>query len=137
MGVVVDSSAALDLILGTDRAGEVDPVLVGGDRALHAPALIDTETLIVLRRYWLRGELSESRAGAALDVYERLPIRVHQMRPLLRRAWALKPGITASDALYVALAEALDAVFLTTDDRLARVIRETDGIATRSLLDDS
>ncbi|HET8539371.1 MAG TPA: PIN domain-containing protein [Anaeromyxobacter sp.] len=39
---------------------------------------------------------------------------------LLRRAWELRASITAYDAMYVALAEALRAPLLTRDGRLAR-----------------
>ena len=38
---------------------------------------------------------------------------------LLPRIWALKDNLTAYDAAYVALAEALDAPLITRDRRLA------------------
>ena len=38
---------------------------------------------------------------------------------LLPRVWELRNNITACDAVYVARAEALDAVLLTRDRRLA------------------
>ena len=36
------------------------------------------------------------------------------------RIWALRDNLTAYDAVYVALAEALDSTLLTCDGRLAR-----------------
>ena len=41
---------------------------------------------------------------------------------LLRRCWELRDVCTTYDALYVALAEALDARLLTRDARLARAV---------------
>ena len=38
---------------------------------------------------------------------------------LLERVWELRHNLTAYDAAYVALAEALDATLLTRDRRLA------------------
>ncbi len=40
-------------------------------------------------------------------------------RDLLKRAWELRDTVRAWDAMYVALAEALGAVVITTDQRLA------------------
>jgi predicted nucleic acid-binding protein len=39
---------------------------------------------------------------------------------LLQRIWELRASLTAYDGAYVALAEALDAPFLTCDSKLAR-----------------
>lgn len=49
-----------------------------------------------------------------------LPLTRYPHAPFVGRAWALRENITAYDAAYVALAEALDAPLLTTDGRLAR-----------------
>ncbi len=40
--------------------------------------------------------------------------------PLLDRVWALRENLTAYDAVYAALAEALDAILLTCDARSTR-----------------
>ena len=37
----------------------------------------------------------------------------------LRRIWELRDNVTAYDAAYIALAEALDGALLTRDERLA------------------
>jgi predicted nucleic acid-binding protein len=44
-------------------------------------------------------------------------------RAFLRRAWELRANVRGWDAMYVALAEALQAVLITTDKRLARATR--------------
>ena len=51
---------------------------------------------------------------------ERLGLRRYPSRALWPRAWELRTNLTAYDALYVALAEQLDAPLLTADARLAR-----------------
>jgi predicted nucleic acid-binding protein len=51
-------------------------------------------------------------------------IALHPPRPLLRRAWRLRRNFTPADGLYLALAEALDAALLTTDQRLGVAGRE-------------
>ncbi len=45
----------------------------------------------------------------------------HPHTPLMERIWALGENLTAYDAAYVALAEALDAPLVTMDARLAQV----------------
>ena len=122
MGVVLDASAVVELILGTRIARAIQQRLADAE-AIHAPALVDTETLIVLRRYDLRGELPPDRAREALVRYRRLPVRLHHLRPLIDRAWALRRNFTPPDAFYVALAERLRVPLLTADARLARATR--------------
>ena len=43
------------------------------------------------------------------------------IEPLLERVWQLRANVSAYDAVYVALAEALSEVLVTGDRRLARV----------------
>lgn len=43
------------------------------------------------------------------------------IEPLLHRIWQLRANVSAYDAVYVALAEALSDVLVTGDRRLARV----------------
>ena len=58
----------------------------------------------------------QHRAGA--DLVE-LPLTSFPFEPLADRVWELHPGVTAYDAAYVALAEALDVPLWTLDRRLA------------------
>lgn len=48
-----------------------------------------------------------------------MPIQRYPHIEVLERIWALRHNISAYDAAYVALAEALDAPLLTCDARLA------------------
>ena len=59
-------------------------------------------------------------AQQAIDDLASWPAARVDHRPLLERAWDLRHSLTAADALYVALAEALQVPLLTLDKRLAR-----------------
>ena len=70
-------------------------------------------------RYWNAGELDDERGAQALDDLADLPIHRYPHDLLLPRIWELRANLTAYDAAYVALAEALGAPLLTRDARLA------------------
>lgn len=88
-------------------------------RTLHTPHLLDIEVAQVLRRYAMAGEIDRQRGAAALTDLADLPLRRYPHDILLPRVWELRNNLTAYDAVYVALAEALDAPLLTRDKRLA------------------
>ncbi len=117
--IVIDASAALELLLATPAGKSIEARLFAPRETLYAPHLIDVEITQVLRRYASSGQVSVRRCGQALDDW--LAIRVHRYahEPLLARVWALRANLTAYDAAYVALAEALDAPLLTRDARIA------------------
>ena len=117
---VLDASLVVEVILRTPLGiRHADRVLDAND-PLHVPHLLDVEAVQVLRRLTLEGELAPERAEQALDVLTDLPLVRHDHTPLITRAWALRTSMTAYDAMYVALAEGLDATLLTCDGRLAR-----------------
>ena len=89
------------------------------DEDLAAPELIDLEVVSVLRRQLSAGSLDERRALLAVDDFRDLPMQRASHRPLLARCWELRGNLTAYDAAYVALAEALESVLLTADAHLA------------------
>ena len=117
--IVTDASVILDLLLNTPAAGRIKSRMFGSDETLHAPALLDLEIAQVLRRYASRREISAERGRSALAVLERFPITRYPHEPLLPRIWELRANLTAYDAAYIALAEGLDATFLTRDARVA------------------
>jgi len=92
--------------------------LTAGDD-LVAPDLIDVETVAVLRKRWMAGDLSKNRFAAAIDDLEDLGLVRYPALPLMRRAFELRDNVTAYDAVYVALAERLDCTLVTADRRLA------------------
>ncbi len=90
---------------------------------MHAPHLLDVEVTQVLRRYANAGEINEGRGSEALADLADFPIRRYPHGFLLTRAWSLRHNFTAYDAVYVALAESLNARLLTHDQRLAAAVR--------------
>lgn len=111
----------IELILGTASGAVVARRIGDPGETLHAPHLIDLEVTQVLRRYWLTGEISQQRAIAARRDFADLDIVRYAHDMILDRIWDLKGNLTAYDAAYVVLAEALDAPLLTSDKRLQRV----------------
>lgn len=117
--IVVDASAVLDGLLDATANAEIAAYLSGGGDRLAAPDLIDVEVPSVLRRWERRRDISARRAEQALHDLQELPITRYPARALLGRAWKLRHTLTAYDAQYVALAQALPAKLLTTDERMA------------------
>jgi predicted nucleic acid-binding protein len=117
--IVVDASALLEALLRTPSAKVVEDRLFAQGQTLHAPHLLDVEVAQVIRRYALNGEIDGVRGGLALADLSEFPLRRYPHDFLLPRIWALRNNLTAYDAAYVALAEALDAPLLTRDRRLA------------------
>jgi len=118
--IVLDASAAIELVLQTSRAERIAARALHPTQRLHAPHLIDIEVSQVLRRLVQAREITLARAELALGDFEQLMIERYAHRPLLRRIWDLRSAVSAYDAAYVALAEALAAPLLTCDEKLAR-----------------
>jgi predicted nucleic acid-binding protein len=118
--IVLDASALVELLLGTDQGRSIAARIADPELGLHAPHLADVEVAQALRRYVREGELDPAAAAAALEDLRSLDLERHGHEALLSRVWALRDNLTAYDAVYVALAEALDSTLLTCDGRLAR-----------------
>ena len=117
--IVVDASAILEVLLRTPAAHRVEKRIFAPGQSLHAPHLIDLEVLQVLRRYAARREISGERGREAVSDLGAFRLRRWAHDALAARIWDLRQNLTAYDAAYVALAEALDAPLLTRDRRLA------------------
>jgi predicted nucleic acid-binding protein len=118
--IVIDASALLELLLGTDRADRIASRALAPIERLHAHHLLDVEIAQSLRKLVQLGDVATSRAQQALDDYLSLVVERHAHRDLLPRIWQLRDSLTACDSAYVALAEALEAPLLTCDAKLAR-----------------
>jgi predicted nucleic acid-binding protein len=117
--LVVDASVIAPAIADGGIDGDVCRARIAG-QSLAAPDLLRVEVLSVLRRHVNSGDLTVVQASNAVDDLMSLAITVYPSAPLLRRCWELRANVTAYDACYVSLAEALGFVLLTADARLAK-----------------
>ena len=109
----------LEVLLRTPASAAAEERLFESGETVHAPHLLDVEVAQVLRRYAGAGQVGQERCRLALDDLAAFPLRRYPHDVLLPRIWQLRNNLTAYDAVYVALAEALDALLLTRDRRLA------------------
>jgi predicted nucleic acid-binding protein len=116
--LVVDTSAVIDALAGRPPDERLLARL-GSDGDLHAPHLLDVELLHALRRLVAAGHLSEDRAADARSDFADLTIARYEHGFLADRIWELRHDLTAYDATFVALSEALDVPLVTHDRRLA------------------
>ncbi len=112
---MIDASAA---VLGLLNDGDARATL--REDAVVCPHLADSEVAHALRAQVLRGEVTAADASSAIDTWGRLGIERVGVRGLLARIWELRDNVSAYDATYVAVAEALEAPLVTADGRLAR-----------------
>ncbi len=109
----------IEVLLRTPAANAVERYLFAHGQTLHAPHLLDIEVAQVIRKYAARGEIDGVRGRVALADLAAFRMQRYPHAFLLLRVWELRNNITAYDAVYVALADALNAVLLTRDHRLA------------------
>jgi predicted nucleic acid-binding protein len=110
----------VELLLDTVTGRRVAILIGDAALGLHAPHLLDVETIRVLRRFAREGIVGEEEAEAAIEHLLALDLQRHSHEGLMERAWVLRKNLPAYDAMYVALAEALGATLVTCDGRLAR-----------------
>ena len=117
--IVVDASVILEVLLVTADAPSIEARIFAPGETLHAPQLLDVEVAQVLRRHARSGEFSPERGVEALTDLADFPLNRYPHTFLLPRIWELRDNVTAYDAAYLALAEALAAPLLTRDSALA------------------
>jgi predicted nucleic acid-binding protein len=113
--IVLDASAAILALLND---GEARRSLA--TETVVVPHLADSEVTQALRAQVLRGQIGADDARAALTRWTRLGLRRYGAVGFIARLWELRDNLTAYDATYVALAEALDCELVTADARLAQ-----------------
>jgi predicted nucleic acid-binding protein len=118
--IVIDTSAMVEYLLGTDQLGDVVGEVVVG-RSIVGPHGLDLEFANALRRLVLSGHTSEEAAHLALATLRSMPITRHPHTMLLDRIWELRDNMWPYDAAFVALAEALGAPLVTVDGKFQGV----------------
>jgi len=117
--IVVDASILANVVGDDSVDGRRARSEIRSAVDVAAPDLVDVETLAVLRKRWLAGTITDRRFAAAVGDLEAIDLDRYPTLRLMRRAYELRANVTAYDATYVALAEALDCGLLTGDRRLA------------------
>jgi predicted nucleic acid-binding protein len=125
---VVDASAMVDYLVGTDLGRHVESRLRGSEA--HVPAHFDAEVLSALGRLHRAGNLTEAEVEERLERITAAPLRRHHIAPFLMGAWLRRHNLRLVDALYVELAEVIDATLLTTDSGLATASARTELVTT-------
>ena len=119
--IVLDASAIVAVLLDPGSGAErIRERIEGPGESHHVPHVMDLEVLHALRRQALRGVLSPRRSAEALEDLANIMFVRYPHTSLMQRIWELRENLTAYDAAYVALAEALDAPLVTMDARLAQ-----------------
>ncbi len=116
--IVLDASAAVEWLLRTPAGQGIGQRIYSRGESLHAPHLLDIEVTQVLRRHVREGLVLPRRADEAIHDLIRLKVRRYPLTALLLKVWNHRHTLSAYDAAYVVLAEALDATLLTRDARL-------------------
>ena len=117
--IVLDASTITSAIAVDDPQGERARVRLSADLDQHAPGILDLEVTSAIRRLLRTGIIDEQRANRAVADLIDHPLERYPHVALLPRIWDLRHNVTPYDAAYVALAEALGAVLVTGDARLA------------------
>jgi predicted nucleic acid-binding protein len=121
--IVLDASVVLEILLWSEEGRRISARVLDRGESRHAPHLLDVEVAQVIRRYWLARQIDEQRARQAMEDLGVFPVERHAHTILLPRIWELRNTLSAYDAAYLALSEALQATLLTRDSGLAAAAR--------------
>ena len=117
---VIDCSAMIELLAAKTQTGDAVALRVTAAQALYAPYVLDGEVISALLGLIRGKKISEREADAALSNYRAFPVERQDVLPLWPRLKSLHANLSAYDAEYVALAEALHVPLITADARVKR-----------------
>jgi predicted nucleic acid-binding protein len=117
--IVVDASAAVEILLNSNVAGTIEASLSAAGRGI-TPVHFDAEVYKALRRAYLRKGLDRSRLQRAVDRLQRFDAERVRLVPLLPNVVGLADVLGAHDVFYVLLAISRRCPLLTCDLGLAR-----------------
>lgn len=128
--IVMDASAMVDYLVGSPLADLVAERI--SDSEVNVPAHFDAEVLSAFGRLQRAGKLTETEVHQRVDLTAEAPFQRHFLAPLLTGAWALHHNVRLVDALYIELANQLDATIVTTDSGMAAASTSADYLETPS-----
>jgi predicted nucleic acid-binding protein len=117
---VIDCSAMVELLAANTQTGDAIALRVTAVQTLYAPYVLDGEVISALLGLRRGQKISEREADAALSNYRAFPVERQDVLPLWPRLKSLHANLSAYDAQYVALAEALHVPLITADARIKR-----------------
>ncbi len=123
--IVADCSAIVFYLTDDGPVGRRVRDRIRQEDELAAPGLLDYEVMSALAglsrgRRGGEPKLGKRQVEKAVATFRLLPVDRHDTLPLWERVWELSANLSAYDAQYVALSEALDVPLLTADHRIAR-----------------
>jgi len=122
--LVIDASAMVDYLVGSPLAARVAERIA--DNEILVPAHFDAEVLSALGCLHRGGALSEAEVEARVALTAKAPFQRHLLAPLLEGAWALHLNVRLVDALYIELANQVDATIITTDSGMSAAAPNAD-----------
>ena len=118
--IVLDASVVVELLTNGALADSIRSDLSGRDESFVVPHLIDVEVMSAIRRLAAGQRIDAHRSDQLLTGLAALPAERCPHTPLVGRMWELRHSFTAYDAAYIALAEAMNAVLYTSDQKLCK-----------------
>lgn len=126
--IVLDAGAFVEVLRGSAGGRTVGDLLKVHEAAV--PHLFDAEVLAVLVRERKAGALAAVELAERVEVLRDARVERFPHGSLLAAAARLADALSGYDALYVALAVALDCPLVTADRRLAGTVTGQLGVAT-------
>jgi predicted nucleic acid-binding protein len=117
---VIDCSAMVELLAAGTEVGEAIADRLAATEAVSAPYVLDGEVVSALLGLVRGQKITAREADAALWNYREFPLERHDVLPLWSRIKVLHANLSAYEAQYVALAEALGVPLITADARINR-----------------
>jgi predicted nucleic acid-binding protein len=118
--IVLDASVVVELLTNRELSHSIRRELVLSGQSFAIPHLVDVEVASALCNLTAGGRIDPHRADEYLHDLAMLPAERFPHSPLFGRVWELRHKFTVYDAVYIALAEAMDVTLYTTDVKLRR-----------------
>ena len=118
--IVLEASIVVELLMKGPGAEILRREMEAREESFAVPHLLDVEVVSALRSMVVGRQLDAHRISQLLADLKALPVDRYGHDALLGRMWELRHNFTAYDAVYIAMAEATDAVLYTCDEKLRK-----------------